>query len=305
MKKAYEILGAAFGLAAQYPETAFGPAGIRSAGLMQRLSQLGVEVTDGGDIRIKGAAAEIGDPKQKYLAQILEFGELFRKRVTQSYDSGKFPVILGGDHSTSIFSISAGVDYIKRTKGKDARVGLLWIDAHPDILDPSTTISGNVHGMSTAVLLGRGNSKLTNLYGFAPKMKVEDIAYVGLRDVDPPEKIIIREIGATAYSMTEIDYHGMGQVLKSALEKVSKNTDAFIVSMDLDACDPTFAPGVGSPVRGGLTYREAHLALELAARTPGMISFELLEYNPARDREQETAKLAISFIESALGKSIL
>ena len=159
--------------------------------------------------------------------------------------------------------------------------------------------------MSTAVLLGRGNPQLVNLFGFAPKMRVEDIVYVGLRDVDPPERKIIRELGLAAYSMTEIDYQGFGQVLHTAFERIRKNTDAFIVSMDLDACDPTLAPGVGSPVRGGLTYREAHLALELAASTPGMISFELLEYNPARDREQETAKLAISFIESALGKSIL
>ena len=302
MSHKYSLIGAAFGLAAGMPETEGGPQAIREAGLLDRLSKLGISINDRGDIKLKSDNREIGDKSRKYLDQILEFGQDFSLEISSSYEAGETPVILGGDHSTSIFSISAAVNYLKVKKGKDARLGVLWVDAHSDINTPDTTLSGNIHGMSMAVLLGHGDDSLCNLYNINPKVKSDDIAFIGLRDVDPPEKKRIRELGLCAYSMTEIDRCGLGEVLVRALTQITKDTDGFVVSMDLDVCDPRMAPGVGTPVRGGLTFRESHLVMETIAKHPKLLSFELMEYNPVVDVDHQTAEAAISLIESGLGK---
>ncbi|MEZ4752717.1 MAG: arginase [Bdellovibrionota bacterium] len=305
MTKKYSIIGAAFGLAAGLPETEAGPQAIREAGLISRLSDLGISVNDRGNVKLNTDNRDVGDPKQKFLKQIKDFGDDFSAEVLKSYEAGETPVILGGDHSTSIFSISAAVNFVKKTKGKDARVGLLWVDAHADINCPETTPSGNVHGMSTAVLMGIGNQELCNLYEINPKIKFDDVAYVGLRDVDKPEKVRLKKLGLNAYSMTQVDRYGLGEILERSLKQVTRHTDYFILSMDLDVCDPKMAPGVGSPVRGGITFRESHLVMEMVARHPKLLSLELMEYNPVVDIEGQTAEAAISLIESGLGKSIL
>ncbi|MCB0318277.1 MAG: arginase [Bdellovibrionales bacterium] len=305
MNRIYSIIGAAFGLAAGMPETEMGPQAMRDFGLINRLNLHGVTVKDRGNVQLKTSDLEIGDLKRKYFKQILEFGKYFSEEVNSAYEAGETPIILGGDHSTSIFSISTAVNFLKKTKGDDSRLGLLWVDAHADINCPESSPSGNVHGMSTAALLGIGDPELCNLYGINPKILPDDIVYVGLRDVDPPEKKRLKKLGLSAYSMTEVDRYGLGEILSRALKQVTSNTDKFILSMDLDVCDPKMAPGVGSPVRGGLTFRESHLVMEMVARREELLAIELMEFNPVVDIDQLTAEIAVSLLESAVGKSIL
>jgi arginase len=305
-ERPFEILGAAFGAGGVSEFAARGPAELRSKGVFERIKALGVAVLRGEDIHGSGDFSDSEEIEGlKNYAEVKAFCDIFSKRVLKCYTEGHRPVILGGDHSVSIASISAASSFMRSTEGEDADIGLLWIDAHPDINTAQTTPSGHIHGMTVATLLGIEQTDLANLFGYAPKIKPENIAYIGLRDVDPGEREFIKKYDIAAYSMKEIDLYGLGAVTKEAIDVVTKNTVGFSVSFDLDVCDPHFAPAVGTPVRGGLTLREAHLVMELIAEQSNILSLGLMELNPHNDREGETCELGISMLESALGKTIL
>lgn len=301
----YELLGAACGLGAGRPDTARASAYLRESGILDRLRALGPTVLDGGDVQSAPYPAAISEGKIRHAKEILSFGSEFYAKILESYSKGRFPIIVGGDHSISIASISAAKKALEDKQGPEAELGLVWVDAHSDLNTPETSPSGNVHGMSVAALLGHGEKDLVSLGGFAPKVKPENVLFIGLRDLDPAEKVFIRENEMLAYTMKDIDVMGIGAVVKSAFQYISERTDGFVVSFDLDVVDPRYAPGVGTPVRGGLTLRESHLIMEMAAETEGLMSVEMVELNPLVDPEGVTGELAIGLIESAVGKSIL
>lgn len=305
--KVFEVLGAAFGKGGLARGAGNAPEAIRAAGLLARLRKLGLEVLEGEDVALPDTSTSDfdSDPKLRNLVQVSEFCNQFSTRVLRSFRAGYTPIILGGDHSTSIASVSAAAVHLKEEGGDVGAPGLLWIDAHGDINTPDTTMTGNIHGMSVAVLLGMGASELTELFGFSPKIRPEHIAYVGLRSIDPGERDFIQNLGIQAFSMKEVDLLGIGEVMNQALKTVSSGSGGFSVSFDMDVCDPFFATAVDTPVRGGLTYREAHLVMELIAESNGLRSLGIMELNPAQDIDGDTCEFAISLIESALGKTIL
>lgn len=307
--RSFEIFGAAFGLASRHRGTAKAPEALRRRGLLQRLKQLeldlGITVTDMGDLREPEEPMPITDPKIKYVEEVLNFSNEFMTRLGESYRRGATPLVLGGDHSISISSLSAASMHLKEKHGESAKLGVLWVDAHPDINTPETSFSGNIHGMTIAHLLGHGNEAICTLGGFAPKISPDCIVYIGLRDVDGPERQVIKDLKIPAFSMKEIDLYGIGEVCRRAFSLLEERATKFVVSFDLDVCDPMVAPGVGTPVRGGLSFRESHLIMELAAQSEQCLSIELVEYNPDIDPQDTTGEMAIGLLESALGKSIL
>jgi arginase len=202
-------------------------------------------------------------------------------------------------------TISVAAEVLKERHGPDAELGVLWVDAHGDVNTAQTTPSGNLHGMPGAVLLGHGEPSLVNLCGFAPKVKPRNHVLMGVRDLDGGEKDFIRAHGLSAFTMKDIDLWGIGEIARRAFAQVTRHTQGFVVSFDVDVCDPNLAPAVGTPVRGGFTFREAHLVMELAAEYESLLSVEVVEFNPEFDDRSLTCELAISLLESALGKSIL
>ncbi|MGH9947792.1 MAG: arginase [Pyrinomonadaceae bacterium] len=273
--------------------------------LTEHLRDLGYEVIDDVSIdvvRPEKAASENENPK--YLKEILATFEKLAPKVTEVLGDGSLPVILGGDHSIAIGSFS-GVASHYRAKGED--VGLIWFDAHADINTPATSPSGNIHGMPLSVLLGEGDASLANLCGFSPKLKPEFFAHVGGRDFDEGERRRVHELGLFDhfFTMSDIDKRGMLACVEDAIAIASKAGGGYAVTFDVDMIDPRFAPGSGTLVRGGTTYREAHLALETIAAHGGMRSFEIVEVNPLLDQSNITVELACELILSALGKTIL
>lgn len=299
------ILSGSYGLGAGIRDAAFGPRALRAAGLVDRLQALGVVVTDAGDEPEPVAAGAGSNPQLRHIDQALQFSARFGPRVEECWMRNDFVLILGGDHSISISSIAYAARAVKAINGPEAELGVLWVDAHGDVNTPATTPSGNIHGMSLASLLGYGDKRLCSLGGQAATIKPENVAFIGVRDLDPGERHFIRDHQLACFTMKEIDLYGIGEVCTRALERVSNNTAAFLISFDFDSCDPSFAPAVGTSVRAGLTWREAHLIMELAAERPNFRSLELIEYAPHRDVEGKTAELGISLAESALGKVIL
>jgi arginase len=299
--KRYALISACFGLASRRRGAVRGPSALRDAGVLSRIQELNINIVDAGVIT-EPAEQEIIDATKKHLPEVLTFGNQLLDTLRAVYLDGRTPVILGGDHSLSIASFTAAAEHARSNQLGD--IALLWIDAHPDINTPETTPSGNIHGMSVAHLLGMGEPALTHLGGFSPKLTPHQIIYLGLRSVDAPEVQRIKELGITAYTMHEIDRFGIGSVWEQISNRL-RSFGGFVVSFDLDVCDPIVAPGVGTPVRGGLTYRESHLIMELAAELPGLLAVELVEYNPDTDNRGTTAEFAIGLIESAVGKRIL
>lgn len=281
------------------------PAVLRQSGLFERLRRVQPGIIDCGDVVGPSSSAAPTNSKLRFLPEFLEFTKSFLPRLQHIYKNEQTPLILGGDHSVSIVTIAAAAEALRAKRGKRAKLGLLWVDTHPDLNTPDTTPSGNLHGMGVAVSLGQGNPELTELCGFSPKLLPGSICYVGLRDVDPPEKTALHELGIKSFTMHEIDLMGIGAVAQKALEHVTKHSDAFVLSFDLDVCDPTIAPGVCTPVRGGLSYREAQLIMELAAKAKKLMSIEMMELNPYLDHNRATCELAIALLESAIGKTIL
>jgi arginase len=302
----FELLGAAFGAGGVSDFAARGPETLRAKGVYERIKMLGVEVHRGGDV---APDADVSATKAieglKNYSEVKAFCDIFSERVMKCYREERRPIILGGDHSVSIASVSAASAYVRETGGEEANIGLLWIDAHADLNTRDTTPSGHIHGMAVATLIGLATTGMVDLFGFAPKVRPENIALVGLRDVDPGERDFLRHNNIAAYSMKEIDMRGVGAITQEALDIVTDGTSGFAVSFDLDVCDPNFAPAVDTPVRGGLTLREAHLVMELVAERDNLLLLELMELNPHRDDQGETCELGISMLESALGKTIL
>jgi arginase len=277
---------------------------MRVARLNQRIALLGYEVRDLGDLRTECPQRSTAAPseKLKFLPEVRAACEQLASDVQAILRAGEMPVVLGGDHSIAIGSV-AGVAAFKREQ--EQPIGLVWFDAHADMNTPETTPSGNIHGMPLAVLLGYGAPELTHIAGFAPKIDPRFCAHIGARDVDPGERELIRRLGMRFFTMREIDERGMSACVDEAIEIVSKAPGGYHVTLDVDALDPVDAPGSGTVVRGGLTYRETHLAMEKISEAGGMLSLEVVEINTALDVNNRTAELGVQLILSALGKTIL
>ncbi|TME12115.1 MAG: arginase [Chloroflexi bacterium] len=293
------VIGAPMDLGADRRGVDIGTSAIRYADLNHRLRSLGHHVQDMGNLVVPQPESQpLGNPKLKYLDQIVRVSEELAGIVTTILQEGDFPLVLGGDHSIGLGSIN-GVANVHKN------VGVLWIDAHADFNTDQSTPSGNIHGMILASLAGLGNSSLTNIGGWSPKIHKETIVIVGARDLDPGEQELLRTNSIHVFTMSEIDQLGITEVMQQALAIAGQNNDGIHLSLDMDALDPTEAPGVGTPVRGGLTYREAHLAMELIADSHKLVSMDVVEVNPILDRENATALLAVELVLSALGKKIL
>ena len=285
--------------------TAVRMASFRGASLFQHIEELGYRVNDHGDVEIvkpRKIVAENENPK--YLEEIIQSSENSAAAVKKILEAGEFPLLLGGDHSTAAGTFSGISSFFH---DRQTEIGLIWFDAHADMNVPETSPSGNMHGMPLAALLGIGNERFVNLAGFAPKIKPAHCVHVGARDLDAGEKEIIRELGMRGnfFTMSDIDRRGMPACVAEALEIASQAAGGFAVTFDVDVIDPRFAPGSGTLVRGGITYREAHLALEICAENSAMRSFEIVEVNPLLDERNITVQLAGELILSALGKTIL
>jgi arginase len=222
--------------------------------------------------------------------------------VQKSLDEGYLPLVLGGDHSIAAGSISGAAAHFRKEK---KNIGCIWLDAHSDMNTPETSPSGNVHGMPLSAVLGYGTEELHDLFGFKPKLEPQNVVLVGVRDLDAHEKKFIKKLGVKAFTMREIDERGMREVMSDALKYAMDDTDGIAISLDMDFVDPSDAPGVGTPVRGGVTYREAHLAMEMIADSEAMVSMEIVEINPVIDEHNRTALLAVELALSGLGKKIL
>jgi arginase len=260
-------------------------------------------VVDEGDVPIKNMEQlRVGDVRARYLSEITRVSTLVSRKVGQIMAKGHFPLVLGGDHSIAAGTVS-GIAGFARRKGK--KLGVLWIDAHGDINTPESSPSGNIHGMPLAALLGFGPRQLTAIGGRSRKVAPENVALVGIRSLDAGEKSRLKQTGVQVHTMSDIDRHGIHQVMTKALARVSDGTDLLHVSFDLDAVDPTLAPGVGTPVKGGLDYREAQVIVELLHDSGLMTSLELVEVNPILDRGNTSAMFAVELVQSAFGKKIL
>jgi len=281
-----------------------GPSALRVAGLEARLEALGHHVTDAGNIRVKIAETQVpGSKNAHYLKEIAATCTRLAEAVAGSLEAGQTPLLLGGDHSLAAGSVSGVSEFYRR---RDQKIGLLWIDAHSDINTPDTSPSGNVHGMPLAALLGLGPEPLAEIFGYAPKVSPENAVLIGVRNIDAAERENLRRAGMTeVYTMRDIDERGMRAVMEEALRAAGRGTAGYHVSLDMDWIDPEDAPGVGTPVRGGATYREAHLAMEILADHGRLLSFEIVEVNPVIDEHNRTADLGVELACSAFGKKIL
>jgi arginase len=297
------IIGAPLDLGQDRRGVDMGPSAVRVASLNARIHALGYDVVDMGNIPVEQAEAwPEGDTHAKYLAQIATACDDLGMKVYQSLAAGRRPLVLGGDHSVAVGTVS-GVSKYFRDQGQS--VGLIWLDAHADMNTPDSSPSGNIHGMPLACLMGMGPAELVDLLGYHPKIAPGNGVIVGLRDVDQMERPHVRESGIRAFTMRDIDERGMRAVIEDAIGMASDGTAGFHVSLDMDFVDPKDAPGVGTPVRGGATYREAHLAMEMICDSRKMVSMEVVEVNPVIDEVNRTADLAVELIMSGLGKRIL
>ena len=280
-----------------------GPSAIRIAGVARQLTELGHRVIDDGDVVIKNMEElKVGNERARFLPEIARASTIIARKIEKIIGLGHFPLVLGGDHSIAIGTVSGLAAFAQR-QGK--KLGLLWIDAHGDINTPETSPSGNIHGMPLATLLGFGAGELTSIGGAAAKISPANVALVGIRSLDSGEKKRLKETGVQVHTMSDIDRHGVHQVMKKALARVTDGTDFVHVSLDLDAVDPSVAPGVGTPVKGGLAYREAHLIMETVADAGVMTSLEVVEVNPILDEGNASAEFAVELVQSAFGKKIL
>jgi arginase len=288
-----------------------GPSAVRIAGLHDALARIGYRIEDHGDVTIPAPETTApGDSRIKYLPLVSQACREVCAEVQSILERSGIPLVIGGDHSIAIGTISGIAAHLKQQKGRAASgasscLGVIWFDAHGDINTPETSPSGNIHGMPVACLLGQGPAELTGLGYPGPKVDPRRFVQIGLRDLDEIEKRQLRDSGITAFTMEDIDRRGMATVVQQAIELVMDGTDHVHVSFDVDAIDPMYAPGTGTRKIGGLTYREAHLALEMIAETGRLCSMELVEVNPILDNQNQTAELAVGLIASALGKKIL
>ncbi len=280
-----------------------GPSAVRVAGLEARLEALGHKVEDAGNVSVAIAEQKkAGDPAAKYLKEITSTCQKEAELVIKTLEAGEIPFVIGGDHSVAAGTVSGVAEFHRR---RNEKIGLLWIDAHSDINTPDTSPSGNVHGMPLSAIMGLGPAELVNMFGFTPKVAPENCVLIGIRDVDARERENIRRAGIEFFTMRDIDERGMRTVMEEALRMAGRGTAGYHVSLDMDWIDPEDAPGVGTPVRGGATYREGHLAMEIIADHGRMLSFEIVEVNPVIDEHNRTADLAVELSLSAFGKKIV
>ncbi len=297
------IIGAPLDLGQGRRGVDMGPSALRVANLNARLASLGYEVTDLGNVAVdQPEAAPEGHPRAKYLPQIAVTCTRIGQQVSDALAKGSMPLVLGGDHSVAVGTVGGLARFFR---GRGEKVGLIWLDAHADMNTPESSPSGNVHGMPLACLAGIGPPELTNIFGFSPKVAPENVVIVGLRDVDAMEKPHVRESGVRAFTMRDLDERGLRAVMEDAIRAACEGTVGFHLSLDMDFVDPKDAPGVGTPVRGGATYREAHLAMEMICDSRRMLSMEVVEVNPVIDEVNRTADLAVELVMSGLGKRIL
>ena len=303
MTRPVHIIGTSLDLGGNRRGVDMGPSAFRIAGLGERLSALGITVVDEGDL--VAPIPEIktfGDPTKKYIREIARVCEKLYKTSLAALEKGGLPLVLGGDHSLGAGSVAATSDFIRRD-GK--ALGLLWVDAHGDMNTPATSGSGNVHGMPLAALLGPEPAELARIGGFTPKVLPSHTVLIGIRNLDDREKELIRESGVHVFTMKDIDRGGIATITEQALALAGAGTAGVHVSFDMDVCDPSIAPGVGTPVKGGLDYREAHMLMEIVADSGLLRALDLVEVNPILDDRNTTAILGVELACSALGQKII
>lgn len=297
------IIGVPLDLGAGRRGVDMGPSAMRVANLNARLTSLGYHVEDLGNVDVKQPESlPAGPERSRYLPQITQTCVRLARLAERAAGQGKAPLVLGGDHSVAIGTISGMSRHLRKRK---KALGLIWVDAHADMNTPETSPSGNVHGMPLACCIGMGPRELTHIHGYAPKVDPRNVALIGVREVDILEKPHVRNSGVRVFTMRDIDERGLRAIMEEAIRIASTGTDGFHVSLDMDSVDPQEAPGVGTPVRGGITYREAHLAMELICDSGLMTSMEVVEVNPVIDEANRTANLAVELVMSAMGKRIL
>lgn len=299
MEKKITILGVPMDLGQSRRGVNMGPSAIRYAGVVERLEKLGYVVTDQGDIEI-GAAERLHDPEtnMKNLKAVADANAILGEKVDGIVEKGEFPLIFGGDHSIAIGTLAGVSKHYKN-------LGVIWYDAHGDLNIADTSPSGNIHGMPLAASLGHGHPTLTDIGGYAPKVKHENIVIIGARDLDKGEKELIKDKNIKVFTMHEIDKLGMTKVMEEAIDYLKDRTDGVHLSLDLDALDPSDCPGVGTPVLGGISYRESHLAMEMLAESGIITSAEFVEVNPILDERNRTATVAVALMGSLFGEKLL
>ena len=303
MAQPVHVIGVSLDLGGNRRGVDMGPSALRIAGLGERLSAMGISVVDAGDLVAPiPETKSSGDPHKKYIREISRVCEKLYRTSLAALEKGALPLVLGGDHSLGAGSVAASADYLRRS-GKP--VGLLWVDAHGDMNTPGTSESGNVHGMPLAALLGPEPAELSRIGGFTPKVLPSHTVLIGIRNLDDREKERIRDAGVHVFTMKDIDRSGIAVVVEQALAIAGKDTGGIHVSFDLDVCDPTIAPGVGTPVKGGLDYREAHMVMEIVADSGLLRALDLVEVNPILDDRNTTAILGVELALSALGQKII
>jgi arginase len=303
MPEKIRIIGVPMDLGASRRGVDMGPSALRVAGLQSRLKQLGRQVEDVGNVPVPQPEEKpYGEKRAHYLDEISQTCKGLAGIVRKTLEEDLVPLVLGGDHAIAVGTVAGVASYFNK---EAKRVGMIWLDAHGDMNTPESSPSGNVHGMPLAAIMGFGPSELTELAGIKPMVEPRNVSLVGIRDLDSKERRFAKESGVHVFTMRDIDERGMREVMAEALRFASDDTAGLAVSLDMDFVDPSDAPGVGTPVRGGVTYREAHLALEMIADSRSMVSFELVEINPVIDLHNTTALLGVELALSALGKKIL
>jgi arginase len=297
------IIGVSLDLGGNRRGVDMGPSAFRIAGVAEKLTALGVQVVDVGDLVAPiPETKQEGDPRKKYIREISRVCEKLYKTSLAALEKGALPLVVGGDHSLAAGSVAATADFARR---EGSRIGLIWVDAHGDMNTPASSSSGNVHGMPLAALLGAEPAELSRIGGFSPKVLPENTVLIGIRNLDEREKELVRDARVHVFTMKDIDRGGIASIVEQALALAGKGTSGVHVSFDMDVCDPSVAPGVGTPVKGGLDYREAHMLMEMVADSGLMRALDLVEVNPILDDRNMTAILAAELATSALGQKIL
>ncbi|HEY8716278.1 MAG TPA: arginase [Candidatus Acidoferrum sp.] len=303
MPQKVRIIGVPMDLGQSRRGVDMGPSALRVAGLQARLKQLGHQVEDIGNISVKQPEEmSYGEKRAKYMAEITETCKDLAEIVQKSLEENFVPLVLGGDHSIAAGAVTGVAAHFRKEK---KQIGYIWLDAHGDMNTPESSPSGNVHGMPLAAVMGYGAPELVELLGFKPKVEPQNIVLVGVRDLDVQERRLVKKSGVRVFTMRDIDERGMREVMADALKYATDDTHGISISLDMDFVDPSDAPGVGTPVRGGVTYREAHLAMEMIADSDAMAAMEIVEINPVIDEHNRTALLGVELILSALGQKIL
>jgi len=302
--KSVHIIGVPLDLGGGRRGVDMGPSAFRIAGLGERIAALGFTVVDKGDLPAPiPETQELRDERKKYIRDIAKVCQKLYQSALQSLDEGAMPLVLGGDHSLAAGSVAAAADWAKRTR--DLPMGLLWVDAHGDMNTPATSLSGNVHGMPLAALLGPEPAELSRIGTSSPKVLPAHTVIIGVRNLDDREKVSVRDSHVHVFTMKDIDRQGIASIVEQAINLAGNDTAGIHVSFDMDVCDPLIAPGVGTPVKGGLDYREAHMVMEIVADSGLLTSLDMVEANPTLDLQNTTAQLGTELVLSALGMKIL